>query len=265
MMIPSLSWVIFAALIGAVLGSVVSMLIWRIPLIIQRADLSIDFNLFWPPSHCEHCQHRLKWYDNVPLVSWLLLCGRCRHCTQSIGKLTLFTEVILSLWAGGLALFFQPSADWFFLLVFMAILLTLVVIDFRHRLLPDSLTYTLLWSGLLWHCYSYPDGVISAVIGVVAGYLILWIIYQAGLLICKRRVIGGGDLKFLAALGACLGWQSLPLLLLLASSTTVLVVVSIMFLKKEYVISEIPFGPGLALSGLIIMYYLHISPYLSFI
>lgn len=263
MMTLSLPWVIFASIIGAVAGSVVSMLIWRIPLILQQSDHSVTFNLFWPPSHCEHCQHRLKWFDNIPVISWLLLSGRCRYCAAPIGCLPLVTEVIMLSWAGYLAILFQLGWDWLFLLLFMAILITLIVIDWRHRLLPDNLTLTLLWAGLLWNCYSYPDGIISAIIGAVAGYLILWIIYQAGWLIWQRRVIGGGDLKFLAALGACMGWQSLPLILLLASSASLLVTGGIMFYRKKYTVTEIPFGPGLALSGFIMMYYLHIDSYIS--
>lgn len=269
-------WPLFAGLIGLCIGSLLNVVIYRLPLMMQQEEkalvmdylsrqspanplveetLSARLNLFLPRSHCPNCQHSLAWYDNIPLISWLLLAGRCRYCRQSVGWVYPVIELVMGLTAILLASYMLPGPNWVMMMAFGSLLLPLAVIDFRHQILPDVLTLSLLWCGLFWQWLVQPDFLGDAVLGAIGGYLALWLLYWGMWFMTRREGLGYGDFKLLAALGAWLGWQKLPEILLLASTAT-LIVTLVCSKKRENGWSQPqPFGPGLCAAGAFCLIY----------
>lgn len=263
-------WPLFSGLTGLCIGSLLNVVIYRLPLMMQREEqaLAMEYlaqqspvclavetsparlNLFLPRSHCPNCQCTLAWYDNIPLFSWLLLAGRCRYCRQPIGWVYPAVELAMAMFATLLACFLLPGVSWLMMMVFGSLLLSLAIIDFRHQILPDALTLTLLWCGLFWHWLEQPDFLADAVIGAIGGYLVLWLLYWGMWFITKREGLGYGDFKLLAALGAWLGWQKLPEILLVASTATLIVALLCSKKRKNGWSQPQPFGPGLCAAGL---------------
>lgn len=251
-------WQIWSGLtvIGLGVGSLLNVVIYRLPRMIAAAELmsaeehtAPSFNLWLPASHCPYCRQTVAWRDNIPLLSWLLLRARCRHCRQPISARYPAVEaasLLLTLAAG---YYFPPGVTLCAVLLFSWLLLALAVIDLDCGLLPDALTYSLLWSGLLFNLDNRFVPLSGAVIGAVAGYLALWLIVQAMNHATGKLCMGGGDLKLTAALGAWLGWQALPLLLLSASLVGIAAIVLRARLMDKDLQSALPFGPALALSG----------------
>lgn len=239
--------------VGLLAGSTMGMLTWRLPLMVlppTPADGALSpFNLWLPGSHCCHCQTPLAWYDNIPLLSWLCLKGKCRHCGLPISKRYPLLEALCAV----MAVFcyaLHPNEILLALALFIYFwfALALSVIDLQHYLLPDKLTLPLLWLGLLFNA---SFGVIpgkDAIIGAVAGYMILWLIYWLVRLLWHKEGIGYGDFKMLAAAGAWSGWQSIPMILYAASITGIMYGL-LLWAKKGRRGALIPFGPALAVSG----------------
>jgi len=252
---PTLSWLALSLLIGLCLGSVMNMVVYRLVAMIVREEqeTATALNLFWPPSHCPHCGHGIRWYDNVPVMSWLILRGRCRDCDTPIGQRYLWLEVSLGAWGGLCAWLLPPGISWAAFMLYGAWLLALAWIDYLHRLLPDWLTLSLLWMGLLWHLVDDRIELEDAVSGAITGYLTLGGVYLLGRWRYGVDVIGRGDMKCLAALGAWLGWQALPSILLLASLFTLTIALWHIIRQRAHRRSEFPFGPGLALAGLVFL------------
>lgn len=207
------------------------------------------FNLSLPRSHCPHCSHQLSWWQNIPLLSYLLLKGQCQFCQKSISLryplvefLSLGTSLLLA-WHFGITLQFIAA------LLFTWVLLPLIFIDLAEQILPDTLTLSLLWLGLLCNMGHLFTDINSAIIGTIVGYLFLWIIAWSFHKITGKQGLGLGDCKLLAALGAWTGWQLLPLILLFASLLGSVIAISLISLKKLNRDTPIPFGPYLALSG----------------
>ncbi|WP_329907627.1 A24 family peptidase [Serratia quinivorans] len=271
-------WLAFSGLVGLCVGSLLNVVIYRLPLMMQQEETTfvMDYltrhtsavptpagksifpdknraalNLFLPRSHCPNCKHTVACYDNIPLLGWLLLAGRCRHCRQVIGWAYPAVELAMAVIATLLACCLPPGADWVMMMVFSALLLSLAIIDFRHQILPDILTLTLLWCGLFWHWLEQRDFLGDAVLGAIAGYLVLWLLYWSLRLMTAKEGLGYGDFKLLAALGAWLGWQKLPEILLIASTATLFVI--LLFAKKraDSWSQPQPFGPGLCVAGAI--------------
>ncbi|TCV96691.1 prepilin peptidase [Biostraticola tofi] len=240
------------ALTGLCAGSVLNMLVYRLPIIIHRPAGSCPIiNLCLPRSHCPHCRAAIRWRDNVPVCSWLLLAGRCRDCRHRISCRYPLTELACMGLTWLTAYSLPMSASWFAMLPFSWCLLALALIDLRHKLLPDALTYPLLWGGLLCNVTGLQADIslADAVIGAAAGYGSLWLVYQAFRLMTGRHALGYGDMKLTAALGAWLGWALLPQLVLTASLAGV---ITVLWLKTVYgrpLHRALPFGPFLALSG----------------
>ncbi|MCU6679611.1 prepilin peptidase [Leclercia tamurae] len=242
-----------SGVLGAILGSFLGVVVERLPRWMREEEGA--GNLLYPPSHCPACQHRLRWWENIPLVSWLMLRGRCCRCRSAIPLRVLMVELLS-------ALFFALSA-WLILdlPVLLALwllwcgLLPLAMIDLRERLLPDCLTQPLLWAGLLLNLHTHLLPLADALYGAVAGYLALWLVYQGHRLVTGREGLGYGDFKLLAALGAWCGWQALPSILLLAALGGILGW-AICFRHQEND-NVIPFGPFLAFAGLIIFILQH--------
>lgn len=251
MMSPGL----FAAsgVLGAILGSFLGVVVERLPGWMREEEGA--GNLLYPPSHCPACQHRLRWWENIPLVSWLMLRGRCRCCRAPIPLRVLMVELLSALFFAFSAWLIPALPVLLALWLLWCALLPLAIIDLRERLLPDCLTQPLLWAGLLLNLHNHLLPLTDALYGAVAGYLALWLVYQGHRLVTGREGLGYGDFKLLAALGAWCGWQALPSILLLAALGGILGW-AVCFRHQEND-NVIPFGPFLAFAGLVIFILQH--------
>ncbi len=207
------------------------------------------FNLMRPHSHCPNCNAAIKPYQNIPVLSFLFLHGRCARCQVKISYRYPIVEFVTGLISVIIALQFGFSSETLFALFLSWSLIALSLIDFDHQLLPDSITIPLLWLGLLISLGEVFSDTQSSLIGAVAGYLSLWTVYQLFKLCTGKEGMGFGDFKLLAMLGAWLGWQMLPVIVLLSSLVGAVVgILMILFFKKDHTI-PIPFGPYLAGAG----------------
>jgi leader peptidase (prepilin peptidase)/N-methyltransferase len=254
---------ILAALLGLVVGSFLNVVIHRLPLMLEREwqaahdapeTQSTHFNLALPASHCPHCAHPLHWHDNIPVLSYLVLRGQCRHCQAPIHWQYPAVELItagLFVWSLGRYGLTGQALAW---AGFAATLLALAVMDARTTLLPDALTQPLTWAGLLAAFMGYsgvhlPD----ALWGAVGGYLFLWSVYWLFRLVTGQEGMGQGDFKLLAALGAWFGWQALIGLILTASLSGLVIGLWLKWRQRLPAGGYIPFGPFLALAGVVQM------------
>ncbi len=207
------------------------------------------FNLMVPRSACPSCNSMITAWQNIPVISWLILRGKCGNCKHPISieyPLVEFLTAILSL---AVAYKFGASIQLIFALLFTWSLVSLALIDFHTTLLPDSITLPLLWLGLLISLVPVFISAPDAIVGAAAGYMILWIVFQTFKLITGKEGMGFGDFKLLAALGAWLGWAKLPLIILLSSLTGAIIGIMMMVLFKHQRSQAIPFGPYLAIAG----------------
>lgn len=237
-----------SGVLGSILGSFLGVVAERLPpLILEEEGAG---NLLFPPSHCPSCGHVLAWWENIPLLSWCALRGRCRGCKSSIPLRLLLVEVLSALFFA-LSAAFAPSLPALLALwILWCGLLPLTLIDARHMLLPDCLTLPLLWAGLLFHSLFHTLPLTSALYGAAAGYLSLWLVYWGFRLATGREGLGQGDFKLFAALGAWCGWQPLSQILLIAALSGI--ALYLIFFKSLRASRQIPFGPGLAFAGLIV-------------
>ncbi len=253
-----------AVLVGLIVGSFLNVVIHRLPLMMERewraqcAELlgqpapSADqpvLNLSKPRSRCPHCAHLISAVENIPLLSYALQRGRCAHCQAPISVQYPLVEALSGLLAGIVAWKFGfgwPAAA---ALIFTWILLAASVIDLRHQLLPDDLTLPLLWLGLGVALFGLFADLPSAVIGAMAGYLALWLVYQGFRLLTGKEGMGFGDFKLLAALGAWTGWQYLVTIVILSSLVGALVGVALILFRQRDRQVPMPFGPFLAAAG----------------
>lgn len=272
---------LLAALFGLMVGSFLNVVIYRVPKMMQRESdnyIALEsgkelahperFDLMLPRSCCPHCGHQITALENIPVLSYLVLRGKCRSCSASISAryplVELFTAALSSCliwhfgsgWAGLATLFFAYS------------LIAMSFIDADTQLLPDDLTLPLLWGGLLINLNGTFVPLHDAVIGACAGYLLLWSIYWLFKLATGKEGMGYGDFKLLAALGAWLGWTALPTIILLSSVVGASVGISLIVLTKRGRNIPMPFGPYLAAAGMITLVYgaaitrwsLHLAP-----
>ena len=255
--------------VGLVMGSFVNVVIHRLPLQLQSAwrRESLDFlgmapepdaprlNLAFPASHCPHCQAPIKPWHNIPVLSYLLLRGKCHQCKAPISAQYPLVELATALLVTVAISHFGLTAQGVLAALFGVALVALTGIDFRHQLLPDIITLPLLWLGLLANSGGLFTDLNSAVIGAVAGYLALWLVFWGFKLLTGKEGMGHGDFKLLAALGAWVGWQQLPLIVLLSSAVGAIVgVAAIAFARRD---RQIPmaFGPYLAVAGWIALFW----------
>jgi len=209
------------------------------------------FDLAWPPSHCPQCDHRLRWHENLPLIGWLRLRGRCAHCASPIPwhypAVEALTALLFALcaWQFGLGI---PAVA---AMGLCAALVALAFIDAQTSLLPDDITLPLLWAGLLLNIGGTFAPLTHAVLGAALGYGLLWLVFQAFRLATGKEGMGFGDFKLLAALGAWLGWQALPEILLFSSLAGVLVGGALLLTGRAQRSDPLPFGPYLAAAGLL--------------
>ena len=274
----SQAFLIIASLVlGLLVGSFLNVIIYRMPVILQRdwkrqcsEFLEIDnslsedkshplkhevFNLQQPASHCPHCYHKIKPWENVPLISYIALGGKCSNCKAKISLRYPSVEFINGVLSALVAFTFGATWLTLALLIFTWSLLVLTLIDFDHQLLPDDITIPLLWLGLLVNALDLGFGVSldDAVIGAIAGYLVLWAFYWVFKLTTNKEGMGYGDFKLLAALGAWMGWQSLlPIIILSSVVGAVSGIIMIIALGRDKSV-PMPFGPYLSGAGFIML------------
>lgn len=253
-------------ILGLIAGSFFNVVIYRLPIMLinewqincaEYANAQIPseyfhqkrYNLFLPRSHCPKCQHTLHWWENIPLLSFLLLKFCCSNCKKRISFRYPIVEFISSilciflLWHYGLTSIFIAAA------IFTGYLLVMCMIDLTEKILPDVLTFSLLWLGLIFNTSQMFATSRDAIFGAVIGYLSFWIIASGYKFIAKKDGLGIGDCKLLAALGAWLGWQMLPFIVLFASLVGILISLFLILGKRIQRDTPIPFGPFLAVSG----------------
>ncbi|MDD5175223.1 MAG: A24 family peptidase [Sterolibacterium sp.] len=255
-------------LLGLMVGSFLNVVIHRLPQMMQR-DWAVQcaefqgtappqqekFSLATPRSRCPKCGHWISAWENIPLISWMFLRGRCRSCKAAISMRYPLVEAatgILSAYAGwhfGLGLAAAGA------LFFIWSMIALTFIDFDTQLLPDDITLPLLWGGLLLNLGNGFTDLHSAVLGAIAGYLALWSVYWGFKLTTGKEGMGYGDFKLLAAIGAWLGWQILPLTILLSSLVGAVVGIGLILFNRHGRDMPIPFGPYLAAAGVIGLFW----------
>ncbi len=234
-----------SAIAGRHCGQFLGVVAERVPGMVMDGRGAVICSI--PASHCPVCQHALAAWENIPLLSWLLLRGRCHQCGSAIPLRLFLVELISALFLAS-----RPGACRTFrrcsLCGYWRLLLPLAMIDWQHQLLPDCLTQPLLWAGLLLHVFDHTLPLRDALFGAVAGYLSLWLLYWAFRLITGREGLGYGDFKLLAALGAWCGWQALPFIELAAALRGIVGYFAVNNLNKNNL--TISFGPYLAFAGI---------------
>jgi leader peptidase (prepilin peptidase)/N-methyltransferase len=253
-----------AGVIGLVVGSFLNVVIHRLPIMMERdwaaqcADLRGEappvfdaLSLARPASRCPKCGRPITALENIPIISWLALRGRCKGCASPIFIRYPLVEAITGLLFAFAAWHFGYSAAGLGAMLFIAALVALTGIDFDTQLLPDDITLPLLWAGLAFNAFGTFTDLKSAVIGAMAGYLSLWAVYWGFKLATGKEGMGYGDFKLLAALGAWLGWQMLPLTILLSSFVGAVVGIALLVFAGQGRNVPIPFGPYLAAAGAI--------------
>lgn len=255
-------------LLGLFVGSFLNVVIHRLPIMMERQwaleaasfrneplPEQARFNLMLPRSRCPHCEHQISAFENIPVVSWLALKGRCKSCNSKISLRYPLVELTTAALSLGVFLALGPSAAMVAALGMTWALLALTMIDFDTQLLPDDITLPLLWAGLLLNISGLFVPLPHAVLGAVFGYLSLWSIYWLFKLATGKEGMGYGDFKLLAALGAWLGWQALPLILLLSSLVGSVVGIGYYIVRRES--APFAFGPYIAIAGFITLLWGH--------
>jgi len=257
-------FLLIIAALSLFVGSFLNVVIYRLPRMLQEAwnlecreylglktspQDKTQLNLCLPLSHCTHCKKHLKPWHNIPIISYLILRGKCAYCKTTISVRYPIVEAICCLTSVYVAWRFGVSLQTVGALILTWTLIAMTFIDLDHHLLPDSLTLFLLWVGLLLSLFSVFASPQDAILGAVAGYLVFAITQWAFKLVTGKIGMGQGDFKMLAALGAFLGWQMLPLIIILASLSGLIIGLTHMVIKHQYKSVPLPFGPYLAVAG----------------
>lgn len=258
--------------VSLLVGSFLNVVIFRLPIMMERNwrheceqylhpdkpnlnPQSAPFNLVKPDSTCPNCQHKIRAWENIPVLSWLALSGKCSQCKKPIAIRYPLVELITALMSTlaawhfgfGVAALIAVLATW--------LLIAMSFIDLDKMLLPDQLTLSLLWIGLLVSVSGVYVSASDAIIGATLGYLCLWSLYWAFKLLTGKEGMGYGDFKLLAALGALVGWQQLPVIILLSSFVGAFVGISLILIQGRDKSQPIPFGPYLAAAGWLTLLY----------
>ncbi len=258
------AFIFVAGLLGALVGSFLNVVIHRLPIMMEREwqaqceelanpeaepATTTPYNLALPTSSCPKCGHTIRAWENIPVVSYLLLRGKCSGCGTPISLRYPLIEAITAALSAFIAWHFGFGWEAAAALLLTWALVPLTVIDIDHQLLPDAITLPFLWIGLglsLFAIFTTPE---PAIIGAIAGYLVLWSVYWGFKLLTGKEGMGYGDFKLLAMLGAWLGWQALPVIILMSSLVGAVIGIAMMlFLGRDRNI-PIPFGPYLAIAG----------------
>mgnify|MGYP000305087329 CR=1 FL=1 len=257
----------FVVILSLIIGSFLNVVVYRLPKMMHNAwtvecrefladelkDTTPEevepLTLSTPNSTCPKCGHKIRFYENIPVISWLLLRGKCSQCKDSISIRYPLVEVTTALLSLIIALQFGVSIETLLLLVLTWGLICLTLIDFDHMLLPDQIVMPLLWLGLLVNINDTFVPLNDAVIGAAVGYMSLFSVFWLFKLLTGKEGMGHGDFKLFALFGAWIGWQLLPILILMASVVGAVVGISLMLFKNHQREQAIPFGPYLAVAG----------------
>ncbi|MFZ6801828.1 prepilin peptidase [Undibacterium sp. Di24W] len=255
---------IILGILGMLIGSFLNVVIYRLPKMMQRESDNYvaqesgkelphpeHYNLMLPRSACPSCGHQITALENIPVFSYLIIGGKCTSCKAHISKRYPMIEAITGLLSAFMIWHFGSGLPGLGAMVFVWFLVAMTFIDADTQLLPDDLTLPLLWGGLLLNIFSTFTSLENAVIGAAAGYLSLWSVYWLFKLATGKEGMGFGDFKLLAALGAWLGWSMLPLIILLSSAVGAIIGISMIVLGKLGKGKPIPFGPYLAIAGVV--------------
>jgi leader peptidase (prepilin peptidase)/N-methyltransferase len=266
-----------AFVIALLIGSFLNVVIYRLPIIMERewreqckaladeptSEVTAEhFSIAAPRSRCPECGQQITMLQNIPIVSYLALGGRCANCKTAISPRYPIVELAAALLAGFVALHFGFGAEAVMGIVFTLALIPITLIDFDHQLIPDSIVLPLLWVGLIMSLFHPVPGATTlfispadAILGAAAGYLAFWTVYQVFRLLTGKEGMGYGDFKLLAAMGAWLGWQALPTIILMSAFVGAVVGILLMIFRGRDHQVPMPFGPFLAAAGWITMLY----------
>lgn len=259
---------VVAVVVGLCVGSFLNVVIHRLPRILERqwraecAQLSGTeppteerYDLVLPRSRCPVCGHAITARENIPLISYFMLRGRCSSCNTRISARYPLVEALAGLLSGYVAWRFGFSAAALGALLFCWAMVALAFIDLDTFYLPDSITLLLLWTGLVFNVFAVFTDLRSAVIGAAAGYLVLWSVFWLYKLATGKDGMGYGDFKLLAAIGAWLGWKALPLVILLSSFVGAIIGISLIVFARHQKQTPIPFGPYLAVAAVVALFH----------
>jgi leader peptidase (prepilin peptidase)/N-methyltransferase len=253
-----------AGLLGLIVGSFLNVVIHRLPIMMERSwraqcrelleqpeneGEQAPFNLVVPRSRCPSCGHLIRALENIPVLSYLLQRGRCRHCGTHISIRYPVIEILTALLTAAVVWHFGPTLQAAAAILLTWALVALTFIDLDHHLLPDDITLPFLWFGVAFSFFGVFTNLTASVAGAMAGYLALWSIYHLFRLLTGKEGMGYGDFKLLAMLGAWMGWQQLPMIILLSSLVGAAVGISMILLRGHDRNVPIPFGPYLAAAG----------------
>jgi len=256
-------FLLLISILGLAVGSFLNVVIHRIPIMMQKewkqdccelldinnTEKNEKYNLLKPDSHCPKCKSPVQPWQNIPIISWLLLKGQCANCDQSISIRYPLVELTTGALSLVIALHYGLTLAGLSALLLTWVLIALTMIDVDHQLLPDNMTLPLLWLGIICNSFGLFTDLESSVFGAVFGYLVLWGVFWLFKLLTGKEGMGYGDFKLLAALGAWMGWQSLPLIIILSSVVgAVIGIAGIVIMGRDKNVA-IPFGPYLAIAG----------------
>ena len=260
--------VTFSVIFGLLVGSFLNVVIHRLPKMMERewhanclelqgkeAPQQAKYSIVTPRSACPKCGHNITALENIPVISYLMLGGKCKGCKTSISLRYPLIEAITGALIGLVAAKYGYTSTSLFAFIFVFALVTLTFIDFDTQLLPDDITLPLLWLGLIFNFNGGFTDLKSAVLGAIFGYIILWSVYWAFKLVTGKEGMGYGDFKLLAAIGAWFGWQMLPAVILLSSVVGAVIGIGLIVFKDKGGGTAIPFGPFLALGGIAALFY----------
>ena len=257
-----------SVILGLMVGSFLNVVIHRLPKMMEQewhnnclelqgkeVPSQPEFSLAKPRSACPHCAHKIGILENIPIISYLILKGRCSACKAPISMRYPLVEALTGTLIGLISWQFGYTSTTIFAWIFTFALIALTFIDFDTQLLPDDITLPLLWLGLLFNLnFGFTD-LKSAVIGAVAGYLVLWSVFWLFKIIRGKEGMGYGDFKLLAAIGAWFGWKLLPAVILLSSTLGAVIGIALIVITKRSKEVPMPFGPFLAIGGVAALFF----------
>ncbi len=268
--LPTGVQITFAIVFGLVIGSFLNVVVHRLPIMLERAwraensdenneppkndGLPVRYNLWVPRSACPHCGHVLSAWENLPVLSYVLLRGRCSACNAHVSLRYPLLEIASAAFAAGALALFGPTLTALAAFGLCAALLAMSAIDIDTHLLPDSMTLPLLWAGIIVNFNGMFASLHDAVLGAIFGYLVLWVVYWLFRLVRGVEGMGYGDFKLLAALGAWLGWAALPQIVLIAAVAGAVVGLAATWRGRMRFEEPLPFGPFLAAGGALTLF-----------
>lgn len=261
---------VVATVFGLLVGSFLNVVIYRLPVMMERewrsecqhflgisqeGEKHPPFNLMVPRSRCPNCNHNITALENVPVISYLFLKGKCRGCGTHISLRYPAVEMVTGLITLVMAIHFGVTLQAILAAILGWSLITLTLIDYDHQLLPDSITLPVMWLGIISNTSGQFTSLPASVYGAVAGYMVLWTVYIVFKIVTGKEGMGHGDFKLLAMLGAWMGWQMLPLIIVVSSLIGSVVGIGLILFRGHSRAQPIPFGPYLAVAGLIAFLY----------